>query len=202
MEDEDDVEGAELVAGDGEGEADEDGVEDDAELEDEDGRHLGRVVLDPFAAVGVLGFHIIVAVGVVMVVILVRAVVAEVVVAGGAGGDDARFALRLGGGVAVLEFVGGGGGGVGAVEGGVAHGHELGEEEEEDGHQGDPLNPRVVCDGPSETFISEGFVGGSEEVDEGGCDDDAGAEVFGDEEGPWGDADAFVASGIDGKCSA
>ena len=44
MEDEDDVEGFELFASDGEGEADEDGVEYYAEFEDEDGGHLGGVV--------------------------------------------------------------------------------------------------------------------------------------------------------------
>ena len=44
MEDEDDVEGVELLTGDGQGQANEDGVEYDAEFEDEDGRHLGGVV--------------------------------------------------------------------------------------------------------------------------------------------------------------
>ena len=45
MEDEDDVEGCEGGGGsDGEGEADEDGVENHAEFEDEDGGHLGGVV--------------------------------------------------------------------------------------------------------------------------------------------------------------
>ena len=52
MEDEDDVEGVEGGAGDGEGEADEDGVEDYAEFEDEDCGHLGGVV---FYVVGGLG---------------------------------------------------------------------------------------------------------------------------------------------------
>lgn len=53
MEDEDDVEGFELLACNCEGEADEDGVEDDAEFEDEDGGELGGIV---FCEVGVAVF--------------------------------------------------------------------------------------------------------------------------------------------------
>lgn len=101
----------------------------------------------------------------------------------------------------MLEFVDGRGG-LGRIEGGEAHGHELDKEEEEDSHEGDSLGPRVICDGPSEAWIPESFVGRSEEVDEGSCDDDAGAKVFGDEEGPVRDADAFVAGGIDGESGA
>ena len=71
VEDEHDVEGGELGAGDGEGEADKDGVEDDAELEDEDGRHLRAVVGRGFVLVDL------------QVVVDVLARVAEVVVAGG-----------------------------------------------------------------------------------------------------------------------
>lgn len=48
MEDEDDVESFELLACDGEGEADEYGVEDDAEFEDEDRGELGSVVFCDF----------------------------------------------------------------------------------------------------------------------------------------------------------
>ena len=44
MEDKDDVEGVELFTSDGQGQANEDGVEYDAEFEDEDGCHLGGVV--------------------------------------------------------------------------------------------------------------------------------------------------------------
>ena len=54
VEDEDDVEGGEFVAGDGEREADEDGVEDHAEFEDEDGCQLGGVVFH-VAGSGVVG---------------------------------------------------------------------------------------------------------------------------------------------------
>jgi len=55
VEDEDDVEGVEGGAGDGEGEADEDGVEDYAEFEDEDCGHLGGVVFDVVGGFGVVG---------------------------------------------------------------------------------------------------------------------------------------------------
>lgn len=97
VEDEDDVEGCEFLAGDGEGEADEDGVEDDAELEDEDGRHLRGVVLDPAAAVRVRGFRVVVVVvaAVVVVVAHVLATVTEVVFAGGVAGGTAGFAREL-----------------------------------------------------------------------------------------------------------
>lgn len=53
MEDEDDIEGFELLACDREGETDENGVEDDAEFEDEDGGELSGVV---FCEVGVAVF--------------------------------------------------------------------------------------------------------------------------------------------------
>jgi len=43
VEDENDVEGGEFCSCDGEGESDEDGVEDDAEFEDCDGGQLGSV---------------------------------------------------------------------------------------------------------------------------------------------------------------
>lgn len=87
MESEDDVEGVEFGAGDGEGEADEDGVEDYAEFEDEDCGHLRGVVF----YVGVRGLVVgggrlgIVVGGVLggaVVVLDVFACVAEVVFAG------------------------------------------------------------------------------------------------------------------------
>lgn len=93
VEDEDDVEGFELVAGDGEGEADKDGVEDDAELEDEDGRHLRGVVFEE--AGGVLGGEF---PGFFDVVFLVVVGVAEVVVTRGMGGLHGHFPSRLLGG--------------------------------------------------------------------------------------------------------
>ena len=46
MENEDDVEGVEFFAGDSEGETDEDGVEYNAEFEDEDCGDLGSVVFE------------------------------------------------------------------------------------------------------------------------------------------------------------
>ncbi len=58
VEDEDGVEGCEGGAGDGEGEADEDGVEYYAEFEDEDGGHLGGVVFYFVVGVGCWGFGV------------------------------------------------------------------------------------------------------------------------------------------------
>lgn len=57
MEDEDDIESIELLACNRQGQADEDGVEDDTEFEDEDGRHLRRIVFDTLPAeADVVGF--------------------------------------------------------------------------------------------------------------------------------------------------
>ena len=53
MEDQDDVEGVEFCAGHGERQPDEDGVEDDAELQDEDGRHLRREIVPTVVAADV-----------------------------------------------------------------------------------------------------------------------------------------------------
>lgn len=45
------------------------------------------------------------------------------------------------------------------TEGGEAHGHELGKEEEEDGDQGDAFDPTICCDGSGEARVREGGVG-------------------------------------------
>ena len=96
VEDEDDVEGWEFGAGDGEGQADEDGVEDYAEFEDEDCCHLGAEIFDGRGG-GVRG-----AAGFLGVGVVVRARVAEVVDAAGVGGlGDARGGEGL-----VVDFIG------------------------------------------------------------------------------------------------
>ena len=92
--------------------------------------------------------------------------------------------------------------GVGVAKGGEAHGHELDEEEDEDCHEGYAFDPVVLGYGPCEARVGEGRVGGGEEVDEGCGYDDAGAEVFGDEEGPFWNADAAVSAGVDRECGA
>lgn len=154
MEGEDDVEGVELGAGDGEGEPNEDGVEDNAELEDVDGCHLSGVVFQLveafFFAVeggdgGVLMFgsdRILIIGGGGVLVVDVGARVGEVVFAWGVDGG-------AGGGA-----VGGGAFGTGALIVGVrvakrgeAHGHELDEEQRENGHQNDTFSPIIFRDG-------------------------------------------------------
>jgi len=45
------------------------------------------------------------------------------------------------------------------TEGGEAHGHELGKEEEEDGDEGDAFDPIISCDGAGEAGVREGDVG-------------------------------------------
>jgi hypothetical protein len=84
VEDEYDVEDFELFSGDCESEADEDGMEDDAEFEDEESGHLG---------------------GEVLLVVLVSAVVAEVVFTAGGIGEivyTARDCIASG----FLDFIG------------------------------------------------------------------------------------------------
>lgn len=189
MKDEDDVQGVEFPARDSKCEADKDGVEDDAELEDEDCSHLRCVVFDEPSTVRVI-FCIFV------VVVDVMAVMAEVIFARGVRGSYARFALNSGGRMLMLRFIFRGS--VVVVKGCVAHGHEFGEEEDEDGHKGNTLYPIILRDGAGEAWICESIVGRSEEVDERGCYDDPRPEVFGDEEGPFGDPDTLVAGGVDG----
>ena len=133
VEDEHHVQGVELGAGDGEGEPDEDGVEDDAEFEDEDCGHLRGVVFDFVRGVvdwdwgeevegdgsfGVgWGCWVVVGFGGWVVVVDVGAGVGEMVVSG-----------RVGGGVAGARWVGSFCEGffvvgVGVAEGGVPHCH-------------------------------------------------------------------------------
>ena len=113
-----DVEGGEFGAGDGEGQADEDGVEYHAEFEDEDGRHLRGGVFGGAGGGGGGGGR------------GVGACVAEVVVAGGVGrGGVFGFEGLDGGaewdgvGVGVVFGVVGVGVGVGVGRVGEAHGH-------------------------------------------------------------------------------
>ena len=47
--------------------------------------------------------------------------------------------------------------GVGVAEGGESHGHQFGEEEDEDGHEGDSFGPVVFCYGSRETWVGQGI---------------------------------------------
>ena len=181
VEDEHDVEGDELLAGDGERQADEDGVEDDAEFEDEDGCELCRVgfrdhvLRFPVRREFRIG-HVI-------------ALVAEVVVAADVGVRWGGFDV-LGSRFTVLEAQ------VVAVDGAVAvavcvalalavrvvvigakvavpHDHEFEEEHCEDGHEGDTLDPGVTCDDTGETLVSQSLVCWCEQMDECCSDNDA-----------------------------
>lgn len=137
----------------------------------------------------------------IVIVVVVVTIMAQVVVARCVrGGADAGFAVGFGTqGAAAFELdlssmV--------VVKGCEAHGHELGEEEDEDGHEGDAFDPGILGDGTGQTFVREGFIGGGEEVDEGRGYDDTGTEVFGDEEGPSGYANAFMTFSVDGEQGA
>lgn len=122
------------------------------------------------------------------------------VFARGVGRRYARLALKLRLRISVIKFVFRGG--MVMVEGCIPHGHQLREEEDEHCHKGDAFDPWILGNGAGEAWIRKSFIGGSEEVDECGCEDDAGTEVFGDEEAPFRDPDALVSGGIYGECSA
>lgn len=181
MEDEDDVQGDEFRSGDGEGEADEDGVKDDAELEDEDGSKLGGVGLSQ--GVGGRGVRVQLAVG------NVGALVAEVVFAARVGVSGAfdvlgsflavleaqvvrvRAAVAVGVVVVTAKFA-------------VAHHHQLEEEHDEDDHESNAFGPWVDGDDALETLVTKSLVCWCEQVDEGCGDDDAGSKVLCNEEDP------------------
>ena len=92
----------------------------------------------------------------------------------------------------------------GRGEGSEAHGHQFDEEEDEDGHERYAFGPVVVRDRTREARVREGIAGRSEEVDECGGYDDAGAKIFRNEEGPFRNSYASMATCVDrerGTCS-
>ena len=66
-----------------------------------------------------------------------------------------------------------------------AHSHQFDEEEHKDCHEAYSFRPVVLCNRAREARVREGIAGGSEEVDERGGYDDAGAKVFCNEECPF-----------------
>lgn len=210
----------ELVAdGDAEGHADEDGVEEDADLEHHALENVLLVLLgggedDSVGDTDGDGAGLLVdALGKPVTGLLVRLVVAadagESAADAVAAGAAARGHLeRVGARIAVVVFVGGLGGvraedggvrGVGHVAGG-REGH-LDEGDEEDAGQGDGARHGGVVLDPegAEAWVAEKGEGGREEVDEGGGEEDAGAEVADGEEEGAGDADARDAGGDERK---
>ena len=177
VEDEHDVERVELGPGHGEREADEDGMEDDAELEDEDARHARGVVFEE----GVHGRRVgafVIECRLLIPNALVGSCVTEMVFAGDVvdAGAAAAAALGVARGGLLVEF------GAVMVAGGevlercfvivqvrggkdvVAHDHQLDEEEDEDGHQGNAFDPVVLGDGASKAGVCQGIIGGGEEL--------------------------------------
>ena len=84
-------------------------------------------------------------------------------------------------------------------ERGIAHSHQLNEEEDKDGHKGDAFGPVVVGYRTCEACIREGIAGRSEEMDECRGDYDTGTEVLGNEKCPFGYSYASMAARIDGE---
>ena len=62
---------------------------------------------------------------------------------------------------------------VAIAELGVAHGHELEEEHEEESHQRDALGPRVRSDNARQTLIAQSLVCRGKKMDESSGDNDA-----------------------------
>ena len=85
-----------------------------------------------------------------------------------------------------------------------AHSHQLDEEEYKDSHERYAFRPVVVCYRAREARVCQGVAGGSEEVDECGGYYDAGTKVFGNEECPFWNSYASMATRVDwegGTCS-
>ena len=78
-----------------------------------------------------------------------------------------------------------------------AHSHQLDEEEYKDGHEHYAFSPVVVCYRAREARVRESVAGGSEEVDERGGYYDAGTKVFGNEECPFWNPYAAMATRVD-----
>ena len=76
----------------------------------------------------------------------------------------------------------------------IAHSHQLNEEEHKDGHKGNAFGPVIFGYWACEACIRQGIAGRSKEMDEGSSDDDAGAEVLGNEECPFGYSYASMAT--------
>ena len=196
MEDKHHVERLEFLTCNRQGQADKDGMEDDAEFKDEDGRHLCCIILDVLSAKAdmITFFARVIMFG--MVTVVAKVIFAWCV----RSGAKTTFAVKLGSrGASAFQliFIR-----MVVVESGEAHGHELGEEKDKDGHEGDPFNPSILGDGASQALVPEGFVGWGEEVDEGGSYDDTGPEIFGNEEGPSRNTDSFVMGSVDGEQGA
>ena len=165
VEDEDDIQGCEFGAGDGESEADEDGVEDDAEFEDEDRGHLGRKVLGGFVLVD---FEVVVDVLPRMPQVIIPGCVSARLRSGAdrkrkGGRCSGRIVMRVARTartmrMSIVVFVG-------MTEGRVSHRHQFGEEEDKDGHQRDTLGPVVLRYGSREAWICKSFTCRCEQLD-------------------------------------
>ena len=197
MEDEDDVQGGELVPRDAQVQTDDDGVEDDAELEDEEGGDLLAEGL--FAGEGVFGGG-----GVVFLEALFEGgeggALGGLFVRGGAGGG-------LGIGVVVLAVGGDGAFDVLVPCHAVCGFHvalcaEVQQKDQHDCHQHDCRGPGVDRPVPRHAHAgrrTDLHVGRVEEVDKRCSDDDAGTEVASEQVDVERDAEAGDALGDDGE---
>ena len=85
-----------------------------------------------------------------------------------------------------------------------AHSHQLDEEEYKDSHERDAFSPVVVRYRAREARVRQGVAGGSKEVDECGGYYDAGTKVFRNEECPFWNSYASMATRVDwedGTCN-
>lgn len=199
MEDEDGVEGGEFFSRDTEVEADHDAVEDDAKFEDEEGGDLlAKGPLRGAGAVGgevrVLEVELRVVYGrrgcLVVLVGRVEVLVSSVVVVAVRASRDRALevvAMRMRGPEPLLN---------------VPLSSKIQQEGEHDGGHGDGRHPAEVGPVARHAYAGRGaygVVGRVEQVDEGGGDDDAGAEVAGEEVDVEGGLEAADAGGEDGE---
>ena len=180
VENEDNIEGIELLTSNSQSQSDEDRMEDDSKLEDEKSSHLGSVRFGDDAgslrlSLGLSGRELIVNVRTSMAQVVITASVRSGRTMSGARASTCSVHLvgRIG---LVMDFrlLGINKGlrhdtqvilrlmiimPMAVSELGIAHGHELDKEQHEDGHENDTFDPIVVSDGAGQALIGEGVIG-------------------------------------------
>ena len=187
MEDEDGVEGAELIPCDAEIESDDDGMEDDAEFEDQKGGDL-LLEFEP-TGLGVIVFDFLVQ-GFFVITFRfdTRFIGSSLDILSVSFGRDDILNIRPGAS-AVLDL-------------NVTLRDEVEEEDEHDHREDDGGNPRVLRPTAGHSHACGGTyfaIGRVQEVDEGGGNDDAGTEITSEEIDVGWDTKTWDAFGDDGE---
>lgn len=193
MEDEHNVESDELIASNSKGQTDEDGVEDDAKLENKDGCELRGIRLwhdttsFPVAIdlrvgdVVTLMAEVVFATEMRVGVIPVRIWLGEVGLGfSNTSGVGRRRACVVTAIVCMVVAVT-------RAKVSITHGHELEKEHDEDDHEDNAFNPGVLGDNARETLIRQGLIGRSQQVNESRSNNDTRAKVLCYKKDPVGD---------------